>query len=226
MDLDDLKKTWDKLASNKELDEDQIQKMLGKRTKNLIERIERNIKIGFFVLFALILLFILNDFVVSPQLVKNLDVDVELPLWLQIFSVFGDLIIVVTFLFFVFRYKKVKKSCDESCDLKNTLIKIISTLDLYRTLYYISIFIILISISINFIAGIYEGVLLNAHSLGIPVSEIEIGHLATTVLITLFSLLIFTFGIFLLFRWGFRRLYGNYITKLKLTLKELEEINE
>jgi hypothetical protein len=226
MDLQDLKKTWDKMASGKELDETQIRNMLGKRTKNLLERIERNIKIGFFVLFALILIFIVNDFVISPLLVKNIDFEIELPLWLQIISIFGDVIIILTFLFFVVRYNRVKKSCDESCDLKNTLIKIIATLNLYRTLYYISIFIILISFSINFIAGIYEGVLYNAHSQGIPVGEIEIGNLATTVFITLFSLLIITLGVYLLFRWGFRRLYGNYIIKLKLTLQELEEINE
>ena len=111
MDLNDLKKAWDKLASGKELDETQIREMLGKRTKNLIEKIERNIRIGFFVLFAIILIFICNDFIISPLLVKNIDVGIELPLWLQILSIFGDLIIIFTFLFFVARYYKVKKSC-------------------------------------------------------------------------------------------------------------------
>jgi hypothetical protein len=226
MDLNDLKKAWDKLASGKELDETQIREMLGKRTKNLIEKIERNIRIGFFVLFAIILIFICNDFIISPLLVKNIDVGIELPLWLQILSIFGDLIIIFTFLFFVARYYKVKKSCDATCDLKNTLIRTISTLNLYQTLYFISIFIILISFSINFIAGVYEGVLYKAHSLGIPINEIEIGNLATTVFITLLCLLLITVGIFFGFRWMFHRLYGNYITKLKLTLKELEEINE
>jgi hypothetical protein len=31
-------------------------------------------------------------------------------------------------------------------------------------------------------------------------------------------------GLFILFRWGFRKLYGNYISKLKETLQELDEI--
>jgi hypothetical protein len=225
MDLNDLKKTWDKMVSNRELDENQIQTMLENRTKNLIERIERNIRIGFYVLFALILIYFLNDFVVSPLLVENLQVEVKLPVWLQIFSVFGDLIIIITFLFFVFRYNRVKKSCDKTCDLKNTLIKIISTLNLYRTLYYISIFIILFSISVNFIAGIYEGVLLNANLQGIQVNDIKL-NFASSVIFILGLLLVFTVVVFLLFRWGFRRLYGNYIAQLKLTLKELEEINE
>lgn len=226
MDLKDLKTTWDKMASGRDLDESQIREMLGKRTKNLIERIERNIRIGFFILFTLILIFVVNDFIISPLLVKNIDVEIKLPLWLQIFSIFGDLIIIFTFLFFVIRYNQVKKSCDKSCDLKNTLIKIITTLKLYQTLYFLSIFIILISFSINFIAGIYEGVLYNAHSQGISTNEIEIGNLATTVSLTLILLLVITLGVFILFRWGFRKLYGNYIIKLKLTLKELEEINE
>jgi hypothetical protein len=226
MDLKDLKKTWDKMASTRELDENQIREMLGKRTKNLIQRIEQNIRIGFFILFAIILIFVFNDFILSPMLVKNMDSGIELPLWLQILSVIGDLIIIITFLFFVVIYYKVKKSCTTTCDLKNTLIKIISTLNLYRTLYYISIFIILISFSINFIAGVYEGVLYNAHNQGIAINEIEIGNLTTTVFITLFFLLVISLGIFIVFRWGFRRLYGNYIAKLKMTLQELQEINE
>ncbi len=226
MDLKDLKKTWDKLASNKELDEDQIKKMLGKRTKNLIERIERNIRVGFIILFSIILIFILNDFLLSPQLVKNMDAEIKLPMWLQALSVFGDLIIILTFLFFVVRYYKVKRYCDISCDLKNTLIKIIATLNLYQKLFYISIFIILISFSINFIAGVYEGVLYKAHSEGIQISELKLGDITTTVFITLFFLLVVTIGVYFFFHWGFRRLYGNYISKLKHTLKELEEINE
>ena len=58
MELNDLKKTWDKLSANRELDEDQLRSMLGKRTKNLIDRIERNIKIGFVVMAVLILIII------------------------------------------------------------------------------------------------------------------------------------------------------------------------
>ena len=226
MDLKDLKKTWDKLASNKELNESQIREMLGKRTKNLMERIDRNIRVGFIILFVIILIFVLNDFVLSPQLVKNMDAEIALPLWLQILSVFGDSIIIFTFLFFVVRYYKVKKSCDAFCDLKNTLVKIIATLNLYKKLFYISIFIILISFSINFIAGVYEGVLYKTHTEGIQISEIEFGDLTTTVFITLFFLFVVTMGVFVFFRWGFRKLYGNYISKLKHTLKELEEINE
>lgn len=226
MDLKDLKKTWDKLASNKELDEDQIRNMLGKRTKNLIERIERNIRVGFFILFTVILIFVLNDFLLSPQLVKNMDAEIKLPLWLQILSVFGDLIIIFTFLFFVVRYYKVKRSCDTSCELKDTLVKIIATLNLYQKLFYISIFIILISFSINFIAGVYAGVLYRTQLEGIQISEIELGDLTTTVFMTLFFLLVITIGLYVFFHWGFRRLYGNYISKLKHTLKELEEINE
>jgi len=226
MDLNDLKKTWDKLGSEKQLDENQLQNMLRTRTKSLIERIERNIRIGFIVLIFLIVLFILNDFILSPLLVKNIDSEIHLPLWLQIFSVFGDTLIVLTFLFFVFRYRKVKKTCEETCDLRHTLIKTISTLQLYKTLFFISIFTILISISTNFIAGIYEGVLINAHQQGIPFNEIEADNLVSILILAGFILFFITFGVFLLFRWGFRRLYGNYIQELKLTLRELEEIND
>ena len=63
MELKDLKKTWKQLASKKEWDEDQIRKMLQHRTGNLIDRIDRNVRIGFIVLFILVVLFVLDDFV-------------------------------------------------------------------------------------------------------------------------------------------------------------------
>ena len=44
-----------------------------KNTMNLIERIDRNIRIGFVVLFFLILIFALDDFMFSPRVVKEVE---------------------------------------------------------------------------------------------------------------------------------------------------------
>lgn len=226
MELKDLKNTWDKLASDKQLDENQLKKMLGKRTKNVIERIDRNIKIGFGILFVLIVIFILDDFIISPQLLEEVGGNISVPNWLLFLGVFSNSLIFTTFIYFVIKYYRVKKSCDIACNLRETLVKIIDTLKIYQRLFYLALVAITITIALGFVTGIYEGVLIHAEEQGIQVNEIGIGNVATTIFITAFLLFLMTFGVFIFLRWGFRKLYGNYIRKLKLTLKELDEIND
>ena len=86
MELTDLKKTWDKMSANRELDEDQLKAMLGKRTKNLIDRIERNIKIGFVILAVLFLVLALDEFIISPMMMEEIKLTV--PNWLVFLGVF------------------------------------------------------------------------------------------------------------------------------------------
>lgn len=226
MELKDLKNTWDKLASDKQLDENQLKKMLGKRTKNVIERIDRNIKIGFGILFVLIVIFILDDFIISPQLLEEVGGNISVPNWLLFLGVFSNSLIFTTFIYFVIKYYRVKKSCDIACNLRETLVKIIDTLKIYQRLFYLALVAITITIALGFVTGIYEGVLIQAEQQGIQVNEIGIGNVATTIFITAFLLFLMTFGVFIFLRWGFRKLYGNYIRKLKLTLKELDEITD
>ncbi len=226
MDLKELKKTWDKLSSDKELDEDQIRAMLGKRTKNLIERIDRNIKIGFGVLFVFILVFTLDDFIFSPQMLEEVSENVTVPGWLLFLGVFSNTLIFTTFLFFVIKYYRVKKSCDLVCDIKETLVKIIDTLKIYQRMFYLALIAVTITMATGFITGLYQGSLANFSNRGISASEIQFNQLLLIILIGLLVLSITVGGIFLFLRWGFRRLYGNYILKLKQTLKELEEIDE
>ena len=226
MDLKDLKKTWDKMASAKELDENQLREMLGKRTKNLIERIDRNIKIGFVVLFFFILIFSLDDFLFSPLLIKGVSENLAIPNWLLFLSVFSNALIFTTFIYFVVKYYRVKRNCDIACNLKETLTKIIDTLKIYQRTFYLALIFISVTMVTGFITGMYQGTLADLEKQGIPFSEISINQLLIIILIGLLFLLITVGGIFIFLRWGFRRLYGNYLAKLKHTLKELEEINE
>jgi len=71
MELKELKKTWSKITPSKELDENQLHTLLSKRTKSLMDRIDRNIKIGFVVLLGLILLFTFDDLIFSPETIEN-----------------------------------------------------------------------------------------------------------------------------------------------------------
>jgi hypothetical protein len=226
MDLENLKKTWEKLPSEKQLDENQLKQMLGKQTKSLIDRIDRNIKIGLIVLFVLILIFALDDFLLSPLMIESLNENISIPPWLLFLSIFSNALIFTTFIYFAIKYYKVKKACDTVCDLKETLKKIIGTLEIYQTMFYLALATLLVAIGLGFITGMYTGFSDKVRQLGIPLSEVETGGLIATILIGLVILVILVGGVFLFLRWGFRKLYGNYIHELKLTLKELEEINE
>lgn len=224
MELKDLKKAWSSVSSDKELDENQIREMLRKRTGNLIERIDRNIKIGFILLFVLILLFILDDFVFSPQIIEEVGSDFEIPAWLFFISAFSNILILTTFIYFVVQYYRVKKRCDIACDLRETLLKIINTLRLYQRLFYLALVTFSVAIGLSFVTGMYTGMEESIANQGLVMSEIPFGRLLIAIVVGLVILILIVGGVFLFMRWGFRRLYGNYIQKLKLTLNELDEV--
>ncbi len=224
MELTDLKRTWDKMASNRELDEEQLKAMLSKRTKNVIERIERNIKIGFVALFGLLLLIVLDDYIISPAMLEN--VSLEVPRWLMFLGVFSNTLLFTTFIYFVIKYYRVKRSCDVTCDLKDTLRKTVETLSLYQRLFYLALGSLTITMALGFITGLYQESVTELESQNIPFSEIQMDQLLLEILIGLIFLVVAVGGIFVFLRWGFRRLYGNYCHKLNQTLKELNEIDE
>jgi len=226
MDLEVLKKTWNKLPSDKQLDEDQLRKMLGKRTRSLMDRIDRNIKIGFGVLFVLITIFALDDYLLSPLMIEQLQENINIPGWLTFLGVFSNALIFTTFIYFVIKYYRVKKSCDTVCDLKESLIKIIDTLKIYQTMFYLALVTLLLAIGSGFVTGMYRGFLDVVNENGVALAEIQTDKIVIVVLIGLLILSSITGGVFVFLRWGFRKLYGNYIEKLKLTLHELKEIDD
>jgi len=223
MDLNDLKKTWAQISAGRELDENQLHRMLSRRTTSLIERIDRNIKIGFAVLFVLIVIFAFDDLLVSPKLVESMTQGIEIPNWLVFLGVFSNALIFSTFIYFVIKYYRVKRSCDIGCDLKDTLQKIIETLMLYQRLFYLALVVFMVAIGSAFISGLYSGEKLKLERQGAQLSDIDPQQLMLVVAIGLIILAIIMGVIFFFLRWGFRKLYGNYIHKLKDTLQELEE---
>jgi len=72
----------------------------------------------------------------------------------------------------------------------------------------------------------YKGFLDGVREKGMVLAEIQGNKIALIILIGLLILILITGLVFFLLRWGFRKLYGNYIQKLKHTLKELHEIED
>jgi hypothetical protein len=222
MDINDLKKVWDQYSSTegKELDVKTIREMLHGRTKNLTEKIERNIKIGFYIVLAIIILFFVDDFILSPFILNGISDKLNVPGWVIISDIITNLVVIVTFIIFVRKYYKVKKECDMTCNLAGTLKKIIHILELYQRMFYYVIFVLLLSTATGFIAGLFKGMEYSAEISGIPAGQIQPIQVIFTLLIGLVVLGAISYG---LFRWGFRRLYGNYLKQLKVTLSELNE---
>jgi hypothetical protein len=226
MDINDLKKAWDQYSANekgKDLDKEAISEMLRGRTKGLIDKIERNIRIGFYIILALIIFFVADDFFISPVILNGISADLDVPGWIVALDVLTNLAIIVTFIIFVRKYYQAKKDCDMTCDLADTLRKIIKILNLYQRLFYYTIFIILISTASSFIAGFLKSIEYSAQISGVPSGQMNTFQIIFSMVIGLIFLLLLSYGLFVLFRWGFRKLYGNYLKKLQLTLAELNE---
>ena len=131
-----------------------------------------------------------------------------------------------TFIYFAVRYYRVKRSCDLTCDLKDTLSKIIETIKLYQRLFYLALISLTITMVLGFIAGGYQASFAKIEGQGISFSDIQVNQLLLEIGIGLVLIVVVVGGIFVFLRWGFRKLYGNYYHKLKATLKELEEIED
>lgn len=226
MELKDLKKTWNQFTTGKELDEEQLKVVLQKRTDNLIDRIDRNVRFGFVILFILILIFLADDLIFAPMLANQTAVNASMPQWLKYLSIFSDLFILITFVFFVIKYYKVRRLCKINCNLREALTKIIETLQIYNKLFYLALTVFAIALAMQFLSGMYAGLTYDIETHGIIVSDIPFGKWAMATVIGLLVLTVTVGGIYLLMRWGFRRLYGNYIDKLKQTLNELDEIDD
>ena len=225
MELKDLKKTWNQFTTGKELDEEQLKVVLQKRTDNLIDRIDRNVRFGFVILFILILIFLADDLIFAPMLANQTAVNATMPQWLKYLSIFSDLFILITFVFFVIKYYKVRRLCKINCNLREALTKIIETLQIYNKLFYLALTVFAIALAMQFLSGMYAGLTYDIETHDIIVSDIPFGKWAMATVIGLLVLTVTVGGIYLLMRWGFRRLYGNYINKLKQTLNELDEID-
>jgi uncharacterized membrane protein len=119
----------------------------------------------------------------------------------------------------------VKRSCDISSNLKETLTKIIGTLRIYQRLFYLALLILTISMILQFVSGLFSGVHEGLEQSEILMADVPFGKWLLVAVVGLIVLIVTVGGIYFLLRWGFHRLYGNYISKLKQNLRELNEID-
>jgi len=219
MEIKELQIAWKQITADSSareaLDEGQIREMLGKRTKSLIERIDVNIRIGFAVILLFIVAVLIFDFRNDSSFVNGAGQNAGIPGWLVVLDIIVDLLIVSVFVSFIIHYYKTRQQCRKTCDIRHTLMKIIRVLSMYQRLFSLALGIILLASATGFIFGFYTSIR-NNHT-----AE---GFLFPVLVIGLIFLILLTYLVFLLLRWIFRRIYGNYLAQLKGTLKELDEL--
>lgn len=219
MDIKDLRKAWNSLTAKSSeqrmLNEEQIRSMLGRRTTTLLDRIDRNVRIGLILLLAVVVVLGVAEFL--PLMVRNSGEPLtgEIPAWLRTIDLGVSLLIITLFIAFSLHYRKMRNTCRQVCDLRHTLMKIIGVLTLYRRLFGLALIIILLESGTGFTAGFFTSVTQN-HTLE--------GFFIPTLVMGLLLILLITGFLFLLLRWAFRKVYGNYLDQLRATLAELDDL--
>jgi len=227
MDLEELKSAWSTYSSKEEskhrLGKDLISEMLKNKSHSLVERIDRNIQIGMMVILLFIAYIVIDDLYLSKLLIEE---PVQYPTWLVPIDVFSNVLIVTTYLFFVLRYFRIKKSFSPDNQLKALLTGILETIKIYRRMFYLAVVILLINMIVGFSAGLYLGVKFKADSTLGGIQHLTTSKMITIIMIGLAILIPFIALTFYLLRWGFNRLYGRYQVGLTETLLELNESSD
>ncbi len=227
MDLKDLKSAWNTYSSQEvdkhRLGKESIHELLKNQTKSLVDRIDRNIRIGMIVLFVFIAYVIIDDLYLSKLLIKD---PIKYPSWMIPMDVFSNVLIVTTYLFFVIRYIRIKRSFLPDTHLKDLLTGILDTIKTYRRMFYLAVIILLINMVVGFSAGLYQGVKFNADAAGKGIENLSTSQILSIIGVGLAILIPFISITFFLLRWGFNRLYGRYQIRLNETLQELDETGD
>jgi hypothetical protein len=219
MDIKDLKAAWDTYSSQEmnkhRLGKESINELLKNRAQSLVDRIDRNIRIGMGVLLIFIVYVVVDSVFLSDLPEAIVHRTIEYPKWLIPIDVFSTTLIITTYLFFILRYLKIKRSFSIQLQLKDLLLGIQETLKTYRRMFYLAVVILLINIIASFAAGVYQGLRL--------IENLTSSKILSTIGISLLVIVLMVGISFFILRWGFNKLYGRYLISLNETLRELDE---
>jgi hypothetical protein len=221
MGVEDIREVWGRITAGSSdqqtLDEEQIRTLLGKRSRTLMERIDFNIRVGFFILLGVVSFIVLYDVVNLTGWLPAGKNPTSIPNWLIILDFVINFLIVTIFVTFFIHYFKIRSLCRDNCDIRHSLLKVIGILTIYQRLFFVTLVIIMLSSTTGFVAGYFTSIRSNQTSEGFLVPVILFGVLL---------IVMFTWLLFLLLRWIFRRVYGNYLAQLRETLAELDELED
>lgn len=228
MELKDLKSAWDTYSSQEmdkhRLGKESIHELLKNRTQSLVDRIDRNMRIGMAVL-GIYIAYLLVDYLFLTAYFSKIIIHevIEYPKWLEPLDVFSTALIITTYLFFIIRYLKIRRSFSIQLQLKGLLLGIQETLKTYRRMFYLAVVILMINITVSFTAGVYQGLKFKADAVSSGIINLTTSQTLKIIGVSLLIIVPMIAFSFYVLRWGFNKLYGRYLQSLGDTLKELDE---
>ncbi len=230
MKTSDLRSVWQQASARDEhkktLSPEEIKKLVGKQTRSIVDKIDLNVRISFGILLLLIVLMVANNYYFAPRFeqlpgkLNELSKQIEFPGWLYVFDIFDMVLAIGVFIYFYFCYRKINTRNINQHNLKDSLSRIVKTLRMFRNLFYAALGIIILNIAISFTSGIVAALNLYAEQ-GV---KYTLSMKLTIIFVCFVILLVILLAFYYLWNYIFKKLYGRYLVKLKLTLNELENI--
>ncbi|MCL3779956.1 hypothetical protein EMN47_06090 [Prolixibacteraceae bacterium JC049] len=227
MKLEDLKSVWKAAASRdankKSLDSEEIKSMLSKRSMSIIEKINVNVKIGFVIILAIILLMIADNAVMAPVYQSWIDnyvnQPIEIPGWIITLSYVQIALAIVGCIYFWVCYNRVNRKNISSENIKQSLKSFIDVFVNLKKLTKVFLLFFAVVLAISMTTGLYIGLQASSNMANVTTSSYL---MIFGIGAALFSLIVF--GVFKVLQLIFRRLFGKYLSKLYAYQEELKDI--
>jgi uncharacterized membrane protein YfcA len=199
--LDDLKSIWKQQKPFEAKNEEEIALMLNGRSKDLITKLKRNVWFELILTMVCIAGLGFYGFTLRPGAL----------MW----TILALLVFLVSYSFYYVKKIILLNEYDSSAtDLKSNLQQLIERLEIYLKFYKRSYAILY---PVFFALGILFGALETGFD-----QYIQKFKSPTYVMAFLLLTIVFMVGIYTITNWYLKKLYGNYIDKLKSLLKELQ----
>ncbi|MCU0398351.1 MAG: hypothetical protein MUC73_09640 [Cyclobacteriaceae bacterium] len=199
--LDDLKSIWKQQKPFEAKNEEEIALMLKGRSKDLITKLKRNVWFELILTMVCIAGLGFYGFTLRPGAL----------MW----TILALLVFLVSYSFYYVKKIILLNEYDSSAtDLKSNLQQLIERLEIYLKFYKRSYAILY---PVFFALGILFGALETGFD-----QYIQKFKSPTYVMAFLLLTIVFMVGIYTITNWYLKKLYGNYIDKLKSLLKELQ----
>ncbi len=210
VELDELKSMWQKSApvfTHEDVNQQELAVMIRQRSVSIVERMKRNVFAEIIVSCFCMLLIGYIPFIYRNTTISIITVGVLL------------FIFVPYLIYYARKYGELKRFSSYQENMKDSLSKLITQIEHYLRIYFFgSLFLTPVTVFLSGVVLLHElkaiGVLL----------YFDVFNIATLSLL-LFAALLATLLSYPLLKWYIRKLYGKPVEKLKINLKELQQVS-
>ena len=210
IELDNLKNIWkDNIDSNidkQHIEQEKIRELLNRRSTNIIDKLRKNLLLEICMFCFCLLLISCVPFYFNSKEVTLLC------------GIVVTIIFIPYLIYYIKKYQELKKFFSYNQNIKSSLQLLISQLERYLSIYFWG------SLLLTPISGFLSGfaILYEMKALGFLL-YFDVFSSSTLSMILSFALLL-TLISYPIMKWYIRKLYGQYLEKLKDCLKELQEV--